>query len=247
MRPVVENLVGYRFGRLVVIKQLEDHISPSGQRNRQWLCRCDCGELTVKYGYNMKSGMSASCGCLHKERILAHNKKTNDYEIQEDYVIMYTSKGDCFLVDLEDFPRVREYCWCKSGDYFVGTVGSKGVLLHRFIMNPPEDKVVDHIGGTNTIYDNRRCNLRIVTLAENNKNQNRLSTSPTGVVGVLQYNDRYMAHISVDGKDKHLGYFDSFEAAVAERQRAEELYQGNIHMQNRKNFTETNDLIRYNV
>lgn len=50
----------------------------------------------------------------------------------------------------------------------------------------------------------------------------------TGHVGVskveLKSGTRYKANISVDGKNKHLGTFDTLEEAVAARQEAEELY-----------------------
>lgn len=34
-------------------------------------------------------------------------KKRNDYEIQEDYVILYTQRNEIILVDLEDFGRLK--------------------------------------------------------------------------------------------------------------------------------------------
>lgn len=54
------------------------------------------------------------------------------------------------------------------------------------------------------------------------------TTTGTGHVGVteveLKSGTRYKANISVDGKKKHLGTFDTLEEAVAARQEAEELY-----------------------
>lgn len=54
------------------------------------------------------------------------------------------------------------------------------------------------------------------------------ASNGTGYVGVskveLKSGTRYKANISVDGKNKHLGTFDTLEEAVAARQEAEELY-----------------------
>ena len=36
------DLTGKIFGRLTVIKRVNDKIEPSGRRKTMWLCRCDC-------------------------------------------------------------------------------------------------------------------------------------------------------------------------------------------------------------
>jgi len=56
----------------------------------------------------------------------------------------------------------------------------KSMMLSRFIMNPPEEMIVDHISGDRL--DNRRENLRIVTPRQNALN--RYSKSNTGFLGV---------------------------------------------------------------
>ena len=38
-----EDLTGKRFGRLTVLYRLPDHVTPSGQKQRMWCCKCDCG------------------------------------------------------------------------------------------------------------------------------------------------------------------------------------------------------------
>ncbi len=73
-----------------------------------------------------------------------------------------------------------------SHDYpslIIGRNPKKLVLLSRFIMNPPADKVVDHINGD--IYDNRRENLRIVNRRQNALNVKARSNS--GFKGVCLY------------------------------------------------------------
>jgi hypothetical protein len=56
-------LVGKRFGRLLVIK-------PVGIWGQViWLCRCDCGNTKEVPTYRLKNGHTRSCGCLRKEAI----------------------------------------------------------------------------------------------------------------------------------------------------------------------------------
>jgi hypothetical protein len=73
-KKTVHNLSGQRFGRLVVIER-DTNISG---RNAAWLCRCDCGQTTIVFGYNLngRNGrqQTYSCGCYRSETISANNK-----------------------------------------------------------------------------------------------------------------------------------------------------------------------------
>lgn len=56
----VIDLVGRRFGRLVVVrpkenKQFGDYI---------WTCKCDCGRVKNFSGASLRSGRTSSCGCI---------------------------------------------------------------------------------------------------------------------------------------------------------------------------------------
>lgn len=58
----MENLVGKRFGKLVVIKQ---DLSMHKNRRRYWICQCDCGNLSKPIrGQSLKDGHTKSCGCI---------------------------------------------------------------------------------------------------------------------------------------------------------------------------------------
>ena len=61
------DLTGQRFGKLVVVKRAENHVSPNGFQKVQWLCQCDCGNMTIVSGGNLRNGTTKSCGCLKVE------------------------------------------------------------------------------------------------------------------------------------------------------------------------------------
>ena len=66
--PAPIDLTGKRFGRLVVLR-----LAPKeGGRERRWICRCDCGSETSPTSKNLKSGNTASCGCLRRETVYAN-------------------------------------------------------------------------------------------------------------------------------------------------------------------------------
>jgi hypothetical protein len=56
------NLVGLRFGRLVVLK-----IAQYENRKRYWHCRCDCGTEKTIVGDSLRGGLTRSCGCLTRD------------------------------------------------------------------------------------------------------------------------------------------------------------------------------------
>ena len=57
------NTVGRRFGRLTVVKEA----CRSKDRKDRWLCHCDCGNEKIVLGYNLRNGITRSCGCLQRE------------------------------------------------------------------------------------------------------------------------------------------------------------------------------------
>lgn len=58
-----EELTGKRFGKLIVVAETEPYISPSGNKAHRWLCECDCGEIKIAKGADLKSGKVDNCGC----------------------------------------------------------------------------------------------------------------------------------------------------------------------------------------
>lgn len=92
------------------------------------------------------------------------------------------------------------------------------VFLHGSI---DETLVIDHVNGVGT--DNRLANLRLVAHSENQKNITMRRDNKTGVMGVRWEPDKrkWHAQISADRVRTFLGYFDSFEEAVAVRRLSE--------------------------
>ena len=57
----VIDLTGQKYGKLTVIKRIDNSIS-----NRvSWLCKCDCGNETIVDSNALRSGNTKSCGCLN--------------------------------------------------------------------------------------------------------------------------------------------------------------------------------------
>lgn len=71
---MILDLIGERFGRLLVTSKDRVDTRPNGHRVTFWKCKCDCGnELAVCTG-SLRSGNTQSCGCLQKERASLANR-----------------------------------------------------------------------------------------------------------------------------------------------------------------------------
>jgi hypothetical protein len=68
------NLIGQRYGKLVVVKQADNYVSPGGKRARRWACVCDCGGKTTVSTNDLRSGNTKSCGCRRREACIERSK-----------------------------------------------------------------------------------------------------------------------------------------------------------------------------
>lgn len=61
----ITDLVGMKFGRLVVLSRAEYGVSESnGKRYSRWNCVCDCGNFVTVRQHSLIQGNTKSCGCL---------------------------------------------------------------------------------------------------------------------------------------------------------------------------------------
>lgn len=141
---------------------------------------------------------------------------------------MWLKQDKYTIIDEEFFERVNEFKWSYNlRGYAQRMIGSSGksMLLHRFIIDAPSDKEVDHINGNRL--DNRKANLRLSTRIQNCWNSKW--KNKTGFKGVSiakhGYNKKYIAAITCRGKVYRLGYFSTArEAGKAYDKKAHELF-----------------------
>lgn len=222
------DLTGQRFEKLTVIKRVEN----TKQGMAQWLCKCDCGNEIIASGINLRSKHTRSCGCLRVIAQYESHKKFNQYDLSGEYGIGYTSKGEAFYFDLEDYDKIKNYSWYINKDGYVASKPKE--MMHRIITNCPNDKLVDHKHGEDTRNDNRKENLRVCTRQENNRNRKPKSNTKSGVVGVVWHykNKKWVAQIAVNQKNIYLGSFEYKKDAIKARKEAEDKYFGEFSYDN---------------
>ena len=230
-----EDLTGQTFGRWLVLEQAEDYVIQSGKHYARWLCECQCEKKTRRLIMHnqLKRGRSSSCGCILAEKTRDRSKKYNTYDLTGEYGIGYTTKGEPFWFDLEDYDKIKDYCWHYDERGYVRTsINRKHVRLHRYLMGVDDKNIfVDHRKHPprdEHKVDNRKSNLRIVTPKENVSNSSLAKNNTSGATGVFWHNEKHKWRVTFpfDGKCKHIGYFKNFNDAVEKRKQLEIKYFG---------------------
>lgn len=149
----------------------------------------------------------------------------NRYIFKDDIVIiLINSIYGLFnvIVDLEDFDKVNQFKTSWTVCYRhnrVETVLTKvqhnkiryTILLHRLIMNCSENMVIDHID--RNPLNNRKSNLRIVTLNENKTNLSDYHNSQTKHKNIYLELGKYSVRI----KKVRYGSYDTLDEALKVR------------------------------
>lgn len=213
--------LGYKFGKLTVEKQAS---KPENFKNncRYWLCKCDCGNFRTLPTAEINRKKILSCGKCSK----------NIFDLSGSYGVGYTSKGEEFYFDKEDFDKIKNYTWSKTtSGYLIAYIkgsNNRYVYMHRLIVGLENcaDYDVDHFN--HNTCDNQKENLRICTHQNNIMNSKLSKNNKSGVTGVMFDSsiNKWISQITFDFKTIYLGSFDDFDNAVKARKEAEEKYFG---------------------
>lgn len=133
--------------------------------------------------------------------------------------------GQEALVDDEDFGRVSMFSWTFSRGYarrtvHVAMVDGKQITttisMHRYILDSPKGKWVDHINGDRL--DNRKSNLRLTDAFGNGRNKSKQKNNSSGYIGVSKArNGKFAAYIMSQGKRYNLGRYKTAKEAAGVR------------------------------
>lgn len=131
------------------------------------------------------------------------------------------------LVDDQDYAYLSKINWFLSKDkknfYIAGWIKDENgkfikVKMHQMIMGEYDKKliVIDHI--SRDTLDNRRCNLRFITWAENARNRNPIPNKKIPYKGVsyTEYKGKRYFHlyITINGRKIREGRFKTAEDAA---------------------------------
>lgn len=215
-----------RYGKLTTIKEVEPYIPPSGSyKKRQYLCKCDCGNVITAQITAIRSGNTRSCSCAQSEHITNLNKERSIYDGYSQHRHFKRWKGmieRCYYEKHKDYHnyggRGISVCdeWREHPKHFIEWIENesnykKGLTLDRIDVNGN--------------YEPNNCTFSTPT--EQALNKNIPSNNTSGYVGVSRHGkDRWVARITVNGERKSLGVYDLLEDAAKAREEAEIKYYG---------------------
>lgn len=133
VKPLKYDLVGQRFGNLLVLNQEE----VAGRNGIFWRCKCDCGKEVVVRSDILRAGRTKSCGC--DKSIIG--KKFGELTVVEklesgqDHHARYKCQCSCgnIKVVLKDklINREDKGCRCQRYNDFVGQKFGKATVVER--------------------------------------------------------------------------------------------------------------------
>jgi len=147
----IENLIGKKFGKLLVLSR-SNKISNIGTL---WDCQCECGNFTTASTHNLKNASKKSCGC---------SKKYADKTLSSKHALFYkykksAEKRECsFNINFETFlDLIRQncyYCGEKPQQYFKAPESQRGFLYNGI------DRIDSHGGyeDNNVVTCCKKCN-----------------------------------------------------------------------------------------
>lgn len=127
---VFKNLVGERFGKLVVLSLGEK----TKNRSTVWLCQCDCGKQISARNKNLLEGITTDCGCISKKGYSV-NKKIARLTLLKEIRVGSGRKWECVcdcgnkLIVKESLIRegAVKSCGCLKKEY-----AEKGNVVHGY-------------------------------------------------------------------------------------------------------------------
>jgi hypothetical protein len=162
---VLIDLTGKRFGRLVVLRRVENHITSGGHSVSSWLCKCNCGSEVIIRGRRLRRSETRSCGCLRADTMSG---------IARDY---NTTHGGSYTPLYNVWRGILKRCYIPTNkDY--KRYGARGIRVCRRWMDfanfrddmgdRPNGMLIDRINNEGN-YEPRNCRWATPKISSNNR------------------------------------------------------------------------------
>lgn len=178
MRKPKIDLIGQRFGKLVVLEYLGTKVY-SKKKKGFWLCKCDCGNVVEQFTSNLRYSEVKSCGCLQRETASIQGKlfKTHGLRGTKEYSCWANMIQRATNPNTSEFniygPRGIYEPWESSFETFIEHIG----------MMPKDGKrySIERVDNTVGYFPN---NVMWLVQSLQPRNQSQRSDNKSGVTGV---------------------------------------------------------------
>lgn len=191
-------------------------------------CQCGCG-LDAPVAARTQADRGNRQG--HPVRFFADHSRIHRHAIpvqlpiEPGTALIPLTRGAVAIVDVSDYEWLMQWKWraIQGNSTMYAVRRSKGrlIFMHREIMGVTDpETLIDHADRDGL--NNRRCNIRVATRAENMRNRIMCCNNKSGYKGVnwSKAHKKWIARIGVDNKRRFLGHFESAESAAHAYDRA---------------------------
>lgn len=136
-----------------------------------WLCRCVCGRVTVKQGFQIRNKLARSCGCKSRELIAKarsiHGRSIEGSKHYRTYYVWSSMKARCSNKNHKSYPSYggRGIKVCRRWAKFLNFLSDMGDI--------PKGKTLGRIDN-NKNYCPSNCRWETHKQQANNKSSNRI-------------------------------------------------------------------------
>lgn len=118
-RPAID-ITGNRYGMLIVLsrRKIEKNIKP------RWKCKCDCGNTSIHFGYDLKKG-TKSCGCLRGKSSTHGMSYTRIYKVWRSMIDRCRNQNHHAYKDYGGRGIIVCDRWLISFENFYADMGSR--------------------------------------------------------------------------------------------------------------------------
>ncbi len=125
MSTIIRNLVGQKFGRLLVVKQSHNRVTSGGRQRVFWSCLCDCGNSWDAPSESLIKGHVKSCGCFRKD--FRRNPDAPLTILMGRYKGAARARHRKFTITKEEFRKITSsdcfYCGSKPTNVITSWLG----------------------------------------------------------------------------------------------------------------------------
>lgn len=213
------DLTGEKFGRLTVIRRLEN----DKHRNSRWSCKCECGEIVNVLGFCLKNGNTKSCGCFMFDEASKRHIKHG-----------HVTKGKSSPT-YRTWINMIQRCNNPNASYY-SYYGGRGINVcerwmnfENFLEDMGERPSKNHsIERKDSNGDYCLSNCKWGTSQEQGRNRSIQNNNKSGYKGIYKVNKtgKWTAAIGVSKKTIYIGSYEILEDAVQARKKAEQEYWG---------------------